>query len=80
MSGMQWSPITKLLIIGGVGLIALGLVWQFGSHFLPFLGHLPGDIVVKRDNFRLYFPLTTMILVSIVLTLLVTLLSKLLNK
>ncbi len=77
---MQWSPIAKLLIFGGVGLIALGLAWQFGSRFLPFLGHLPGDIVIERDNFRFYFPITTMILVSVVLSVLATLLSKLLSK
>jgi hypothetical protein len=77
---MQWNPIAKLLIVSGAGLIVLGLIWQFGARFLPALGHLPGDIVIERDNFRFYFPITTMILVSVVLTLLATLLSRFFSK
>jgi hypothetical protein len=77
---MQWSPIAKLLIIGGIALITLGLLWQFGSRFLPFLGRLPGDIVIERENFRLYIPITTMILVSVVLSLLFALIARFLNK
>ena len=80
VSLMQWSPIAKLFILGGVGLIVLGLAWQFGTRFLPFLGHLPGDIVVERENFRFYFPITTMILVSVVLSLVAMLLSRLFGK
>lgn len=77
---MQWSPVAKLLIVGGVALIALGLLWQFGARFFPFLGRLPGDIVIERENFRFYFPITTMILVSVVLSLLFTLISRFLDR
>ncbi|NOX89567.1 MAG: DUF2905 domain-containing protein [Calditrichaeota bacterium] len=52
----------KLLIYGGVILILLGLFFPYLSK-LPF-GRLPGDIVVNKPNFKLYFPLTSMLLLS----------------
>lgn len=58
----------KLLIIAGVGLLLAGLLWPWLSK-LP-LGRLPGDIVIRKDGFSLYFPLTTMVLISLVLSLL----------
>ena len=57
----------KLLIILGVLLLLIGIAWPWISQ-LPF-GRLPGDIVIERDNLRLYFPLVTMIVVSVVLSL-----------
>ena len=57
----------KVLIVVGVAILLLGLAWPWlGS--LPF-GRLPGDLVIERDNFRLYIPLTTMILVSLLISL-----------
>ncbi len=56
----------KLLIGAGVVLIAVGLLWMVGERF--GLGRLPGDIVVERENFRFYFPITTSILLSIALS------------
>jgi hypothetical protein len=55
----------KLLVLVGLGIAALGLVMMLG---VP-LGRLPGDIYIKRDGFSFYFPLTTSIIVSIILTL-----------
>jgi hypothetical protein len=55
-----------LIIIIGVMLIIVGLMWPFIQKL--GLGHLPGDIVVKRENFTFYFPLTTSIIFSLVLT------------
>ena len=55
----------KLLVFLGVGLVGLGLLIMLG---VP-IGRLPGDIYVKRQNFSFYFPLTTSIIVSIILTL-----------
>jgi hypothetical protein len=55
----------KLLVFVGLGIAALGLLMMLG---LP-LGRLPGDIYVKRDSFSFYFPLTTSIVLSILLTL-----------
>lgn len=59
----------KTLVILGLVLLILGLIWPWISQ-LPF-GRLPGDIVIKRDNFSFYFPVTTMVIVSLVLSLLV---------
>jgi uncharacterized protein HemY len=58
-----------LLIIGGV-IFLLGLLLSFSGR-IPYLGQLPGDILVKKKNFSFYFPLTTCIILSIVLTALV---------
>ncbi len=60
------EPFGKLLLIGGLIIAATGLL------FLLFgrlgLGRLPGDIFIQRGNFTFYFPLVTMVLVSIILT------------
>jgi hypothetical protein len=58
----------RLLIVLGVVLLLVGLTWPWISR-LP-LGRLPGDIVVVRPGFRFYFPLTTMIIVSLLISLL----------
>lgn len=57
-----------LMVLGGVLLLA-GVVMLLSSK-LPWLGRLPGDIVIEKKNFSLYIPLATSILVSLVLTLL----------
>ena len=59
----------RMLMIVGGALLLLGAVLSFGPR-VPWLGRLPGDIVVERDNFRFYFPITTSILISIILSLL----------
>jgi Protein of unknown function (DUF2905) len=58
----------RLLIILGLLFLAMGVLWPWLAK-LP-LGRLPGDLVVEREHFRLYFPLTTMLIVSAVITLL----------
>jgi hypothetical protein len=63
----------KLLIIIGIVLIIIGLILHYFGNVFSWFGNLPGDIKVKRDNFSLYFPLTSMILVSILLNLLIKL-------
>lgn len=60
-----------LMIVGGV-LVVLGALFSFGPR-LPWLGRLPGDIVIERENFRFYFPIVTSIVISIILTLLAAL-------
>jgi len=59
----------KLLVVVGLAIAALGLLIIFG---LP-LGRLPGDIYVRRGNFAFYLPLTTSIVLSILLTLILAL-------
>jgi hypothetical protein len=58
----------KILIYLGLLLIVLGLIFSFGGK-LPWLGHLPGDIYIQRDRFTFYFPLTTCILISVIISL-----------
>jgi len=70
------SDIGKILIVIGLGIAALGaLLWLGGKAGLP-LGRLPGDIAIDRPNFKFYFPLTTCLLISLVLTLVMWLLRK----
>ena len=64
----------RLLIGLGLTILLAGLFWPWLSK-LP-LGRLPGDILVERENFRFYFPLTTMLLVSGLLSLILWLLRK----
>jgi len=56
----------RVLISLGVGLIVIGLLWPYLAKL--GLGKLPGDIVIRRDNFNFYFPISTCILISVVLT------------
>jgi hypothetical protein len=58
----------KILIIIGIVAIALGGLLLLSGK-IPWLGRLPGDIVVERKNFTFYFPLGTSILLSVILTL-----------
>ena len=57
----------RILIGLGLGLFLLGLIWPWLQKM--GLGHLPGDIVIERETFRFYFPITTMLLVSIIISL-----------
>lgn len=58
----------RILIIFGIVLILVGLILTTGIR-IPYVGKLPGDICIKRPNFTFYFPLTTCILLSIILSL-----------
>lgn len=58
---------TRWLITLGVIFIIVGLAWPWLSKL--GLGRLPGDIVIERENFRFFFPITTMILISLALSL-----------
>jgi len=59
------NPISKLLIGCGIILILVGVIWQLGGKFIP-LGRLPGDLMIERENFRVYFPLATSLLISLI--------------
>jgi len=65
----------KILIVIGVVFCLVGLIVLFRVN-IPFLGKLPGDIHIKRDNFQFYFPLATCILLSILFTLILRLFRK----
>jgi hypothetical protein len=67
--------IGKMLIIFGVAAIVIGGILMLSGK-VPWLGRLPGDILVQRKNFTFYFPLATSILISILLTLIFWLFKK----
>ena len=65
----QSSEVGKLLIIIGIVVMLLGaFVWLGGGNLLSWFGRLPGDIRVERPGFRLYVPLASMLLVSVLLS------------
>ncbi len=66
--------LAKLFIVGGLALVAIGLVLRFAPSLLTWFGRLPGDIAIERDGVRVFIPITSMIIVSLVLTLIVNLL------
>jgi hypothetical protein len=71
---MPSRPLGLLLVFAGLAAVVIGLlVW---AGWLSWFGRLPGDIRIERENVRVYFPLTSMILVSIVLTLVLNLLRR----
>jgi membrane protein implicated in regulation of membrane protease activity len=65
---MPFNGLGKLLIVVGGILIIIGAVVVLAGK-IPWLGRLPGDIYVERPNFTFFFPLTTSILVSVILSL-----------
>ena len=65
----------KILIIIGIVLVIAGIVIQLSPR-LPLFGRLPGDIVVDRGNFRMFIPITTSIILSIILTVILYLINK----
>jgi len=67
-----------LLIVGGI-IVILGLILIFSQH-IPFLGKLPGDIFVKRDGFSFYFPIVTLLILSILITIIVNVILHFRNK
>lgn len=72
---MEFTNVGKLLILFGGILIIVGAVMILAGK-IPWLGRLPGDIYIQRPNFTFYFPLTTSILISIVLSLVLYWLSR----
>ena len=68
-------PFGLVLIAVGLGIVLVGLLVWSGA--LSWFGRLPGDIRIERENLRVYVPITSMILVSLVLTLLINLVRRL---
>lgn len=64
------------MIAVGLLLVVAGIVVYFAGDKLNWLGKLPGDIRVEKENFRMYVPITTMILISVVISLLVRIFQK----
>lgn len=67
----------KYIIILGAAILVAGIVIYFFYNKLNWLGRLPGDIRIEKENFKFYFPLTTMILLSLLLTFIVNIIKRL---
>jgi H+/Cl- antiporter ClcA len=66
----------KLIVIAGLVIVTVGIIiWLFGDK-LRFLGRLPGDIRYSNDNVKVFFPITTMILISILLSIILWIVQK----
>ncbi len=70
-----FGALGKMLILLGVFIILIGLLLLIGEK-IPWIGRLPGDIIIRKKNFTFYFPIVTSILISIILTLLFALFRK----
>ena len=72
---MTAPSVSKLLIGLGLLLVVIGALFPIFSK-IPFIGKLPGDILIRRENFTFYFPLATCLLMSAIVTVLVALFGK----
>lgn len=70
------SETGKWIIIAGLIIIVIGAIVYFFHDQLNWLGKLPGDIRIEKDDFHFYFPITTMIIISFILTLFINILKK----
>jgi uncharacterized protein HemY len=70
------GEMARTLVLIGAVLIVVGLV-MLAVPRLPFLGKLPGDILIKKNNFTLYFPLATSVVISIIISLVLYFINKL---
>ena len=71
----ELEPLGRSLIVLGVVLAALGAVFVLGPR-LPLIGHLPGDIVIRREGVTIFIPITSMILISIIASVVLGLLGR----
>ncbi len=69
------NEFAKFIIFSGIILIIIGLGIMFLPK-IPFIGRLPGDIIIKKDNFTFYFPLASSIILSIILTIILYLIGR----
>jgi hypothetical protein len=69
------TELGKILMVCGGMILVVGVLLTLSGK-IPWLGRLPGDIIIQRDNFSFYFPLTTCLLLSVVLSLVVALLRR----
>ena len=73
---MRPMSMGKIIIIIGAVIVLVGVILQFSPQLLSWFGKLPGDIRYDKGNTKFFFPITTMILVSVVLSLLLKIFGK----
>ena len=74
-----FEGIGKVLIIVGLVMVGLGLLFAFSGR-IPFLGKLPGDILIRKDGITFYFPVVTLLLLTLVLTVIVNFILRLIGR
>ncbi|MEO9021500.1 MAG: DUF2905 domain-containing protein [Ginsengibacter sp.] len=62
----------KYILIAGLIIVVAGIIIYFFHDYLKWIGNLPGDIRIEKENFRFYFPLATMVVFSILITLIIS--------
>ena len=70
------SDTGKYIMLIGAAVVVIGLMIYFFHDKLHWIGHLPGDIRIEKENFRFYFPITTMIIASILLTIIIQIIKR----
>ncbi len=71
------SETGKYIIITGVLIVLLGVIIYFFHDRLNWIGRLPGDVRIEKENFKFYFPITTMIIFSVVVTIIIQVIKRL---
>jgi len=71
------SDTGKYVMVAGVLIVLLGVLIYFFHDRLNWVGRLPGDIRIEKENFRFYFPITTMIIFSLAITIIIQLIKRL---
>jgi hypothetical protein len=65
----NFQPFGKILIILGIVLVVLGVILSYANK-IPYIGRLPGDLVIQKKNLTIYIPITSLIIINILLFLL----------
>lgn len=74
------ADFARILIIIGLTIAFSGLLLLLAIRFFPWLGNLPGDIRIEGENFRVYFPLATMLLISVLGSILLNIIIRIFGK
>ena len=72
---LGFSDLGKMLIVLGAVIAGIGVLFMVGDK-IPWIGKLPGDILIKKEKFTVYFPIVTCIILSILLTIVFSLFRK----
>ena len=70
------SDTGRYIIVAGIMIILLGVIIYFFHDKLNWIGRLPGDIRIEKENFKFYFPITTMIIFSLVITIIIQIIKR----
>ena len=73
---MNLQEIGKYVLIGGGVVAVTGLILMLVGNKFSWIGHLPGDIHINKPGLKFYFPITTMILISLVINLIIRIIKK----